>query len=444
MPQLGETVTEGTISAWFKSAGETVTAGENLFEIETDKTCMEVQALESGTLTEIRAQVGDCLAVGAVVAVIGEAGAAESKGADRSADSQSDSQPPAAAPPKAEPAPDSAPAPAKTDSADGVHRHDGFGPFSEVRTPERNYGSAKRLDNLKITPLARRLAEQRGIDLDAVAARVSATGGWRIAKADIEAANIEAANIESQVPTARPAASDDIDILPLNLVRRKTARHLSKTWRETPHVLQAVEVDFHRVEAARATLNAAHAARWGFKLTPLHFIARALCLAIDDFPRVNASLDGDNLLVHRHVNLGVAVDLDLDGLIVPVIHRADELSLLDLAGAIAEKVSRARAGKLTPDDYSGGTYTISNSGTFGTLITAPIVNAPEVAILSIDGIAKKPVAVETESGDTVIVRPVGVLAQSFDHRAFDGAYSAAFLDRLRTIIETRNWPDEIG
>ncbi len=174
MPQLGETVTEGTISAWYKSVGEQVTAGENLFEIETDKTAMEVQALESGTLTEIRAEVGDCLAVGAVVAVIGEAGQAASqtvsKGAAKSA-----------VPPKPEPAPEHSPArspaPAKAASANGAHRHDGFGPFSEVRTPERNYGSAKRLDNLKITPLARRLVEQRGIDLGAIAAQVSATGG---------------------------------------------------------------------------------------------------------------------------------------------------------------------------------------------------------------------------------------------------------------------------
>ncbi len=431
MPQLGETVTEGTISAWYKSAGEKVTAGENLFEIETDKTSMEVQALESGILTEIRAKVGDCLAVGAVVAVIGEAGAAASQDAEK----------PTATSPKEKPAPapDRPPATTKTVSASGAHRHDGFGPFCEVRTPERNYGSAKRLDTLKITPLARRLAEQRGIDLAAVAARVSATGGWRIAKADIEDANMEV-----PVPAARLAASDDVDIVPLNLVRRRTARHLSKTWRETPHVLQAVEVDFFSVEAIRPTLNAAHAESWGFKLTPLHFIARALCLAIGDFPRVNASLDGDNLLVHRRVNLGIAVDLNHDGLIVPVIRRADELSLLDLARAITEKAAKARAGKLAPDDYAGGTYTLSNSGTFGTLITAPIVNAPEVAILSIDAIAKKPVAVETESGDAVVVRPVGVLAQSFDHRAFDGAYSAAFLDRLRTIIETRNWPDEIA
>lgn len=436
MPQLGETVTEGTVSAWFKSVGEQVTAGENLFEIETDKTAMEVQAIESGVLTEIRAQVGDCLAVGAVVAVIGEAGQTASRGADR----------PAVAPPKTEPAPVRSPdrplAKTKAVSVNGAHLYDGFGPFSEVRTPERNYGSAKRFDNLKITPLARRLAEQRGIDLGAVAARVSATGGWRIAKADVEA-HRSAGQPAISAETGRAVARDDADVVPLNLIRRKTARHLSKTWQETPHVLQAVEVDFHRIESARRALNEAHAERWGVKLTPLAFIARAACLAIADFPRVNASLDGDNLLVHRRVNLGIAVDMDHDGLIVPVVHRADELNLLDLARAIAEKVSRARAGKLTPDDYSGGTYTISNSGTFGTLITAPIVNAPEVAILSTDGIRKKPVAVETDSGDAVVVRPVGVLAQSFDHRAFDGAYSAAFLGRLRSIIETRNWSDEI-
>jgi 2-oxoglutarate dehydrogenase E2 component (dihydrolipoamide succinyltransferase) len=431
MPQLGETVTEGTISAWFKSAGETVTAGENLFEIETDKTAMEVQALESGVLTEIRAQVGESLAVGAVVAVIGEAGQAASQ-----------DQPPAAAPPKPAPAPARPAAKTTSVSANGAHLYDGFGPFSEVRTPERNFGSAKRLDSLKITPLACRLAEQRGIDLDTIAAKVSATGGWRIAKADIES-HVSGAQSPMSAETGRTVSRDDADIVPLNLVRRKTARHLAKTWQETPHVLQAVEVDFHRIESARSALNEAHAERWGVKLTPLTFIARAACLAIADFPRVNASLDGEDLLVHRHVNLGIAVDMDHDGLIVPVIHRADALNLLDLARAMAAKVARARAGELTPDDYSGGTYTISNSGTFGTLITAPIVNAPEVAILSTDGIAKKPVAVATDSGDAVVVRPIGVLAQSFDHRAFDGAYSAAFLDRLRTIIETRNWSEEI-
>jgi 2-oxoglutarate dehydrogenase E2 component (dihydrolipoamide succinyltransferase) len=439
MPQLGETVTEGTISAWFKSVGETVATGEDLFEIETDKTSMEVQALESGVLTEIRAEVGDCLAVGAVVAVIGEAGEAGAAGV---ASAQVQSQAVAAAPPKPDPAPARSPVRPPTKmkavSAGDAHRYDGFGPFSEVRTPQRNFGSAKRLDNLKITPLARRLAEQRGIDLGAIAAQVSATGGWRIAKTDVEA---HSSAISAD--TGQPVAADDADIVPLNLVRRKTARHLSKTWQETPHVLQAVEVDFHRIESARRALNEAHGERWGVKLTPLSFIARAVCLAIADFPRVNASLDGDNLLVHRHVNLGIAVDMDHDGLIVPVVHRAGELSLLDLARAMAEKVARARAGKLTPDDYSGGTYTISNSGTFGTLITAPIVNAPEVAILSTDGIRKKPVAVETDSGDAVVVRPIGVLAQSFDHRAFDGAYSAAFLDRLRAIIETRDWSGEI-
>ena len=429
MPQLGETVTEGTISAWFKSVGETVAAGENLFEIETDKTAMEVQALQSGTLTEIRAEVGESLAVGAVVAVIGEAG----QGA-------SPNQPAAAAPkPKpAETPPARAVAPPPAVAANGAHLHEGFGPFSEVRTPARNYGSAKRLDNLKITPLARRLAGQRGIDLGAIAARVSASGGWRIAKADVEAHRPA-----PPADTGRAVMRDDADVVPLNLIRRKTARHLAEAWRQAPHVLQAVEVDFHRIESARRALNEAHSRRWGVKLTPLAFIARAVCLAVAEFPRVNASLDGDNLLVHRHVNLGIAVDMDHDGLIVPVIRRADELALLDLARAIAEKVTRARAGELTPDDYSGGTYTISNSGTFGTLITAPIVNAPEVAILSTDGIRKKPVAVETEAGDVVVVRPVGVLAQSFDHRAFDGAYSAAFLDCLRAIIETRNWSDDI-
>jgi 2-oxoglutarate dehydrogenase E2 component (dihydrolipoamide succinyltransferase) len=179
-------------------------------------------------------------------------------------------------------------------------------------------------------------------------------------------------------------------------------------------------------------------------LTYLPFVARAVCLAISQFPRINASFDKDRLALHRDVNLGIAVDLAHEGLIVPVVHHADEMTAGGLAKAIARQVAKAREGKLGPADIEGGTYTISNNGRFGTLFTAPIINMPQVAILSFDAVTKRAVAVTSEAGEAIAVRPVAVVGQSFDHRAFDGAYSAAFLQALRKIIETRDWASELA
>jgi 2-oxoglutarate dehydrogenase E2 component (dihydrolipoamide succinyltransferase) len=210
-------------------------------------------------------------------------------------------------------------------------------------------------------------------------------------------------------------------------------------------VLQAVEAEFHRVDRARAAHGEAWRAREGFALTYLPFVARAACLALADFPRVNASVEGDALVVHRAVHLGIAVDLGSgDGLVVPVIRDAATMSVPALARAIHRLAAEARKGMLGPDAYAGGTYTISNSGSFGTLITAPIIAQPQVAILSTDGVKKKPVVVEGPEGDAIVIRPVGVIAQSFDHRAIDGAYSAAFLRRVKEIVETRDWIADIG
>ena len=207
----------------------------------------------------------------------------------------------------------------------------------------------------------------------------------------------------------------------------------------SPHVLQAVEADFGRVARVRESASRSWKEREGFSLTWLPFVARAVCIAIRDFPRINAVIEGESLVVHRRINLGIAVDLDFDGLVAPVVKDADRMSLSELARAIRDVSSRARANKLTPDDFTGGTYTISNSGVFGTMITAPIINQPQVAILSTDGVTKKPVVIESEDGESIAIRPVGVLAQSFDHRAIDGAYSAAFLHRVREVIETTSW-----
>jgi pyruvate/2-oxoglutarate dehydrogenase complex dihydrolipoamide acyltransferase (E2) component len=231
--------------------------------------------------------------------------------------------------------------------------------------------------------------------------------------------------------------------VPFNSIRRQTAERLTQSWQTVPHVLQAVEVDFSAVDRVRLAKKDAFKPRHGASLTYLPFIARATTIAIADFPRVNARLEGDGLVLSPTVNLGFAVDLAHEGLVVPVLKNAGDLTVAGLAGAIARLVERARSKALTPDDFSGGTYTISNNGSFGTLFTAPIVNPPQVAILSTDAVRKRPVAIESEAGDSIAIHPVGIVAQSFDHRAFDGAYSAAFLARLKQVLENHTWAAEL-
>ena len=204
----------------------------------------------------------------------------------------------------------------------------------------------------------------------------------------------------------------------------------------------AIEVDFTAVDRVRKNQKAAFHEAHGFSLTYLPFIARATCLAISTYPHINARFDDKALTLSRAVNLGIAVDLDHNGLVVPVVREAAELTMIGLTKAIRRQIDKAKTGKLTPDDLSGGTYSISNNGAFGTTFTTPIINAPQVGILSIDAIRLKPAVVSTKEGDFITPRMIGMIGQSFDHRAFDGAYSAAFLSQLKLIIETRNWDEE--
>jgi 2-oxoglutarate dehydrogenase E2 component (dihydrolipoamide succinyltransferase) len=246
-------------------------------------------------------------------------------------------------------------------------------------------------------------------------------------------------------PAAQPAAGTVTgdETIPFDNIRRRTAEHMVRSKQTSPHVLTAIEVDFERVERARAAYKDDWRVREGFSLTYLPFITRALCDAIAEFPHVNASVDGDSLVVHHYVNLGIAVDLDFHGLIVPVVKGADGKRLRQLARDIRDLAERARNKKLGPDDVVGGTYTITNPGPFGTLISAPVINQPQVAILSTEGVKKRPVVVEGPDGDSIAIHHTGILAQSFDHRAFDGAYSAAFLRRIKEILETRDWESEL-
>ena len=278
-----------------------------------------------------------------------------------------------------------------------------------------------------LSPAVRRLLEKHGLD----AASIAGTGaGGRIKKKDVLA----------RLAASAPASgTDDVEIIPFDNLRKRTAEHMVRSKATSPHVLQAVEADFRKVALARAERGEEWAAREGFSLTWLPFVARAVCTAIGDYPRVNGFIEGEALAVHRRVHLAIAVDLDFGGLVAPVVRDAQDLPVAALARAIRDVATRARARQLAAEEFSGGTYTISNSGVFGTMITAPVINQPQVAILSTDGVSRKPVVVENEGSEAIGIRPIGVLAQSFDHRAFDGAYSAAFLARLRETIETTDW-----
>lgn len=230
----------------------------------------------------------------------------------------------------------------------------------------------------------------------------------------------------------------------LSSMRRQIGRHMAASTATSPHVNMAVEADYGAVDAVRRELADTWREREGFGLSYLPFTAFAVCRAIEAFPQVNATLgEQDVLQVSRKVHLGIAVDLDFQGLVVPVVRDAGSRPVAELAREIHRLSSLARTRKLSPDDVRGGTYTITNPGPRGTLFTTAIINQPQVAILSTDGVRRRAV-VDEGGGDQVIVRPVGVLVQSFDHRAFDGAYSAAFLDRLRTVVQTTDWRAEVG
>jgi 2-oxoglutarate dehydrogenase E2 component (dihydrolipoamide succinyltransferase) len=402
MPQLGETVTEGTVVTWHRKPGDKVKADELLFDVETDKVAMEVPAPATGVLKEILVAEGATVAVGTRLAVIEAIGVAPAAGASTAA-------------------------PAKQSGATAQ------GGIAASDRPETVARSAP--DEPPLSPVVRRLLAEHNLD----PSTIKGTGrGGRIMREDVLAV-IDGAASPAPARTAPRVGAKPGETIPLTRIRKQIGAHMVRSKATSPHVLQAVEVDFHAIDAARAARGKAWRDREGYGLTYLPFIARAAIDAIGEFPRINASIDGDNLVVHSQVHLGIAVDLGFEGLMVPVIRDAREKSVAELARAIHAFAERARGGSIVPDDLAGGTYTISNSGPFGTLITAPIINQPQVAILSTDGVRKKPVVIESAAGDAIAIRPVGVLAQSFDHRAFDGAYSAAFLKRMREIIETRNW-----
>jgi pyruvate/2-oxoglutarate dehydrogenase complex dihydrolipoamide acyltransferase (E2) component len=283
-----------------------------------------------------------------------------------------------------------------------------------------------------LSPVVRRLIAEHNLSADAI----SGTGrAGRIKRNDV-LAHIGGAEAKP-APMAKSAGGRTV--VPFDNIRKLTAEHMVRSKATSPHVLQAVEVDFHSVDRARLALKDVWKQQYGFSLTYLPFIAKAVCEALVEFPRINAHVEGESLALFDQINLGIAVDLNFEGLMVPVVKDAGAKTVGQLATEIRDLSERARSKKLGPDEFAGGTYTISNSGTFGTLITAPVISQPQVAILSMDGVSKKPVVIDVDGGDAIAIRPVGVLAQSFDHRAIDGAYSAAFLKRVRDCLQDSDW-----
>jgi len=422
MPQLGETVAEGTVAAWHKAVGDTVAKGELLLDVETDKAATEVPAPIAGVIAEIRVPEGQTVDVGVVLAVIRGAGEAEEI-----------DDAPAAAPTAPQPQASSA---LQTDR-----------PAAAVASQ-----AAPRSDRLRLSPVVRRLLAEHGLDAGTIAG--SGRDG-RITRSDVlaaaaggpaRAAPAQPAAAPVSEPVARrpaQAAPSDAGRVRFDRIRRLTAEHMVRSKATSPHVLQAIEVDFGVVDIARRAARERFKRERGFSLTYLPFIARAVCLALKEFPRLNASVDGDSLVVHPHVHLSIAVALGLDGLVAPVLRDAGELTVTGLAQRITDVSRRAREGGLGADDLTGGTYTLTNNGSFGTLMTAPIINQPQVAILSVDGIMKRPVVVESPIGDAIGIRPMGILAHSFDHRAVDGAYSGAYLARVKALLESKEWSQEL-
>jgi pyruvate dehydrogenase E2 component (dihydrolipoamide acetyltransferase) len=464
MPQLGETVTEGTITRWLKQVGEQVAQDEPLFEVSTDKVDSEVPSPAAGVLTEIIVPEGDTVDVGARLAVIGDAGVA-SGASEPATEAPAEPAAPQAAPePEPEPAPAAeasaapTPPPAPTPAPPPAPPAAPAAPPPPAPAPVAPAASG---GNGKVTsPVVRRLIAERGLD----PASIAGTGeGGRITRRDVMNASLTgtavpaapAAPTAPAGPAAAPGAPAEPAVaravrhgdetIPFDNIRRRTAEHMVRSKQTSAHVYTSIEVDFERVDRVRKANQAAWKAEEGFSLTYLPFIARAFCDAVRDYPFVNASVDGETLVVHHDVHLGVAVDLDLKGLIAPVIRDADGKRLRLIAREVRDLASRARSKQLGPDEIIGGTFTITNMGPYGTLMTLPIINQPQVAIMATDAVTKKPVVVEGPDGDDAIaIHPVGILSLAWDHRAFDGSYAASFLHAVREVLETRDWEAELA
>jgi len=398
MPQPGVSVAEGTVTAWRKQPGDEVAADEPIADIETDKIETEIPAPVSGRLKEILVEPGTTVDVGTVLATIDTGGGAAPEDAE-----------PEPGPSEAEP---SEPEPSEPEPS-GRGNGDGHGPF--------------------VTPVVRRMADEHDVDIS----QVEGSGRrGRVTKKDLLAYLKQRDEGEAAPPAAKalhmespyreeapaPAASGGQE---LSTMRKRIAEHMVRSLRTAAHCTTIVEADMSRIEAARG------------KLSYLPFVARATIAALREHPTLNATLDGDRLTVHEEVHLGIAVSLGEEGLIVPVVRDAHELSEEGLATRIRDLAERARSKRLSPEDVGGGTFTITNPGAAGSLLATPIINQPQVAILDLEAVVKRPVVVTDDAGrDSIAIRPMTYLCMSWDHRALDGMLAAQFLSTLKGRLES--------
>ncbi|MEO8367887.1 MAG: 2-oxoglutarate dehydrogenase, E2 component, dihydrolipoamide succinyltransferase [Candidatus Solibacter sp.] len=438
MPQMGESIVEGTLTKWLKKPGERIERDEPLFEISTDKVDTEIPSPAAGTLAEILVEEGKTVGINTIVARIEEGGATAAKPAE-SKPAAAPPAPPAAAP--AAPAAPPAAAPA-TPAAP---------PAAEAEAPKAEPSEPAG----PLSPLVRKMAREMNLDL----AQVKGTGaGGRITKQDVEAyaagqsqpaapaaAPVAEAPVAPAAPAPAPAApvaplppagQAKTRIEPMSTMRLKIAEHMVMSKRTSPHVTTIHRVDMTKVAKMRERHKAQFQAAYGFGLTYLPFITRAAVAGLRQYPLLNASLDNNNIIYHNEINIGIAVALE-NGLIVPVIRGADEKNVLGLQRSIVDLAARARSRQLKPDEIAGGTFSITNFGSFGSMIGTPVINQPQVAIMGVGTVDKTPVVID----DAIAIRSICHLSLSFDHRLIDGALADQYMTKVKQVLE--NWAEEV-
>ncbi len=419
MPKMGESITEGTILEWKKQVGDSIAKDETLLEISTDKVDSEIPSPATGTIVEIIAQVNDTIPVGDVIARIGEVG--------ESASTEEVS---------VETAPTEETAPAEPEPVPEIKEV----VQSEIVIEKPIIQSGKRF----YSPLVKSIAKKEGITQAELDALMGTGNNGRVNKQDILAylkirtagAPTHTEDVIEQPASIVPTMSDEIE--PMSRMRKRIAEHMVQSVQTSPHVYTTVEADVTNLVHIRAEHKESFKSKAGVNLTYTPMLLDACIRVIQEFPLMNASLDGDNIVHHRNINMGVAVSLPDDNLIVPVIHSSEEKNFLGLARSVSDLAGRARENKLTPDEIFGSTFTVTNPGVFGGLFGMGIINQPNVGILSVGSFQKRPVVKETEYGDTIVVRSMVYLTLSYDHRIIDGAYGTKFLARLVEIIEQYN------
>jgi pyruvate dehydrogenase E2 component (dihydrolipoamide acetyltransferase) len=436
MPQMGESIAEGTIVRWIKKVGEAVDRDEPLFEISTDKVDAEIPSPAAGVLTEIKVSEGETVAVNAVVATIGDGKEAAAPVADNPASSPREGAAKAAASTQPQPDGDD-PATTGRRSSEPVRTA-----APRLAKPNGSSDAASSKDDLrrqKSSPLVRRIAREHNVDISEL--HGSGIGG-RVTKNDIlgylehppsppplAAASARQAGPEPQATKAASREGEHVELQPLSVMRRKIAEHMIMSRRTSAHVHSVFHVDFSVVGRIRQQKKAEYE-RLGAKLTFMAFIAKAAIDALRRHPIVNASMDEQNVIYKKDINLGIAVALET-GLIVPVVRNADEKNLLGLSRAIADVADRARTKQLKPEEVQGGTFTITNPGQFGAQFGMPIINQPQVAILGVGTIEKRPVVID----DAIAIRTMAYLTLGFDHRLIDGAVADEFMADIKHQIE---------